>query len=461
MNRLLKYHLYIIGFLALTAAALWINWNCPPNYDEAHAWNIARYLSPAEIFAVSKTEGHPFLWYFLLMPLAKFNFLYPYALYFLNLILILSAFYLLYKYAPFPTYIKYLITFSAPFLQLYTAFARSYSLTILLLFTALALYPKRHQKQLFYLFTLFLLANTNLIGIFLALSLGSIYLFENLQNYYSSAKQNFRPLFYTLNFALIECLFLILQFYDYDRNIPKHTPISNSLQLDITNALAPLNIYTYTVIIICSLILFIKNHAYSAFFLLTIFYTQLIILFTSIYHGAIHHHLFLYIGLIAAFWLSASNRILTKTTFLPLALVASALIFNPNIQFKLKDKAYLYQLESSAHAINRFFPQDSHQQLLVLEHFDANIILPYLNDNITLLNQTMTDFTTLKAFNESLYHMYIPINRYTIIGAINTKPDILLYRSCGRNFYQNELLTFNLKYRLNDKYCIYTINSRF
>ena len=212
MNRLLKYHLYIIGFLALTAAALWINWNCPPNYDEAHAWNIARYLSPAEIFAVSKTEGHPFLWYFLLMPLAKFNFLYPYALYFLNLILILSAFYLLYKYAPFPTYIKYLITFSAPFLQLYTAFARSYSLTILLLFTALALYPKRHQKQLFYLFTLFLLANTNLIGIFLALSLGSIYLFENLQNYYSSAKQNFRPLFYTLNFALIECLFLILQF---------------------------------------------------------------------------------------------------------------------------------------------------------------------------------------------------------------------------------------------------------
>ena len=461
MNRLLKYHLYIIGFLALIAATLWINWNCPPNYDEAHAWNIARYLSPTEIFAVSKTEGHPFLWYFLLMPLAKFNFLYPYALYFLNLILILGAFYLLYKYAPFPTYIKYLITFSAPFLQLYTAFARSYSLTILLLFTALALYPKRHQKQLFYLFTLFLLANTNLIGIFLALSLGSIYLFENLQNYYSSAKQNFRPLFYTLNFALIECLFLILQFYDYDRNIPQYTPISNSLQLDITKALAPLNIYTYTALFIYSLILFIKNHAYSAFFLLITFYTQLIILFTSIYHGAIHHHLFLYIGFIAAFWLSASNRTLTKTTFLPLALVASALIFNPNIQFKLKDKAYLYQLESSAHAINRFFPQDSHQQLLVLEHFDANIILPYLNDNITLLNQTMTDFTTLKAFNESLHHIYILINRYRIIDAINTKPDILLYRSCGRNFYQNELLIFNLKYRLNDKYCIYTINSRF
>ena len=164
--------------------------------------------------------------------------------------------------------------------------------------------------------------------------------------------------------------------------------------------------------------------------------------------------LILFLSMVGSIFSESSVEKLKHNAFI-------SLIFNPNIQFKLKDKAYLYQLESSAHAINRLFPQDSPQQLLVLEHFDANIILPYLNDNIALLNQTMTDFTTLKAFNESLYHMYIPINRYTIIDAINVNPNILLYRSCGKNFYQNELLTFNLKYRLNDKYCIYTINSRF
>ena len=71
MKNILKYHLYIIGFAILTAAAVWLNWDCPPNYDEAHAWNIARHLSTAEIFTVSKTEGHPFLWYYLLMPKSK------------------------------------------------------------------------------------------------------------------------------------------------------------------------------------------------------------------------------------------------------------------------------------------------------------------------------------------------------------------------------------------------------
>ena len=117
MKNILKYHLYIIGFAILTAAAVWLNWDCPPNYDEAHAWNIARHLSTAEIFTVSKTEGHPFLWYYLLMPLAKANLLYPYSLYFLNLLHVIGAFYLLYRYAPFPAYVKYLITLSAPFLQ--------------------------------------------------------------------------------------------------------------------------------------------------------------------------------------------------------------------------------------------------------------------------------------------------------------------------------------------------------
>ena len=92
MKNILKYHLYIIGFAILTAAAVWLNWDCPPNYDEAHAWNIARHLSTAEIFTVSKTEGHPFLWYYLLMPLAKANLLYPYSLYFLNLLLVIGAF---------------------------------------------------------------------------------------------------------------------------------------------------------------------------------------------------------------------------------------------------------------------------------------------------------------------------------------------------------------------------------
>jgi len=356
MKNILKYHLYIIGFAILTAAAVWLNWDCPPNYDEAHAWNIARHLSTAEIFTVRKTEGHPFLWYYLLMPLAKANLLYPYSLYFLNLLLVIGAFYLLYRYAPFPAYVKYLITLSAPFLQLYAGFARSYTLSVFLLFSLLSFYPSRQKHPVFYLFLLLLLANTNLMGFWTAFPLGFIYFTENLC---SSFRNNF-----------------------------------------------------------------------------------------------------FYICLIAACWLEKEKSAAhSPSATLLLGIIALLLIFNPYNQYKKKDCAYLRSLQNSAVAINKLFP-GSKQQILVLEHFDANIIKPYLSPNIKLLNQTMTDFSSLKAFQETLYHFYRQINRYKIIETVAQTPDTLLYRTCGENTYRNDLLAFRLKYRLNSKYCLYTIEIR-
>ena len=39
--------------------------------DEANVWLIARELSPAELIREIKYQGHPCLWYFLVMPFAK------------------------------------------------------------------------------------------------------------------------------------------------------------------------------------------------------------------------------------------------------------------------------------------------------------------------------------------------------------------------------------------------------
>ena len=115
MEFLKRNHIYIIGLTLLALASIYFNWNCPPQFDEAHSWNIARYLKPLQIFDITKTEGHPFLWYYLLMPMAKTDFMYPYSLYTLNLILFLAAFFIFYRFAPFPNYLKYLITLSAIF----------------------------------------------------------------------------------------------------------------------------------------------------------------------------------------------------------------------------------------------------------------------------------------------------------------------------------------------------------
>ncbi len=460
MNKLISYHLYLIGFAVISIAAAYLNWNCPPNYDEAHAWNIARYLSPAEIFTIGKTEGHPFLWYYLLMPFAKTNFFYPYSLYFLNLIIILSAFYCLYKYAPFPAYAKYLITLSAPFLQLYSSFSRSYSLGILLLFCLLSLYPKRLSKPVLYLTILLLLANTSIIGLIAAFPLGLLCFYENLQHYLKKTASSYLVLL-SLNFALLELYLLGLQFYGYDPNIPQYTPIFRSLPEDLNRAFYPLNIWGFAIISLASFIIFILNRSFKAAFFLFIAFSGLIFLFGAVYHGAIHHHYFFFVYLIAAYWLAGVEKTapLSSRSFFLLSLLALLLIFNPYALYKKADRNYLQTLRQSAETINQLFPKE-HTQIYILEHFDANIIRPYLNDNITLLNQTLTNFTSLKAFQESLYHFYRTINRYAIIDNIRKNPTILLYRTCGEQNYYNMRLTFHLKYNLNNAYCLYAITAK-
>ena len=455
MKKLLKYHLYIIGFTILIISAAFLNLNCPPNYDEAHAWNIARYLSLTDIFTLSKTEGHPFLWFYILMPIAKTNFLYPYSLYVLNLIFMLGTFYLLYKYAPFPPYLKYLITFSAPFLQLYIAFARSYSLGLLLLFTLLSLYPYRHKKNILYLSLLLLTANTNLACFLGALILGISYFYENIKVSLQN-KTITTPTLQIIIVGLIELILIILQFYNYDTDITKHTPTSNTLISDINQALFPLNIYTYPILILISLYIFYKNKKYTALFFLISTQGLLFIIFHSLYHGGIHLHNFFYIYLICSYWISNTTQEkipLYKT--LPLAITAIALIFNPANQYKIADKHYLKQLTNSAVQINKLFPEHK-QKILVLEHFDGNIILPYLNNNITLINQNATNYTTLKGFQESLHHMYKRINIYTLTDFVQQNPNLLLFRTCGKPSYYNSNLAFYLRYELNTKYCLYT-----
>lgn len=459
MKTLLKYHLYIIGFTTLIISAILLNWNCPPNYDEAHAWNIARHLSLTEIFTLSKTEGHPFFWFYVLMPIAKTNFLYPYSLYTLNLIFMLGAFYLLYKNAPFPTYLKYLITFSAPFLQLYIAFARSYSLGLLLLFALLSIYPNRHKKNLLYLSLLLLTANTNLICFLGALTLGILYFYENIKESIKNRTITTHTQQVILT-GLIELLLIIIQFYNYDTYTTKYTPTFNPLITNINKALFPLNTYTYLILIFFSLYIFYQNKKYASLFFLISTQSLLFIIFNNLYHGEIHLHNFFYIYLICAYWLGNIERAhLTLSKFFPIVTLATALIFNTSNQYKTADKNYLQQLQNSAQQINQLFPKKE-QTIIVLEHFDGNIILPYLSNNITLINQTTSNFKTLKGFQESLYHMYKRINIYTLTDFVQKNPNLLLFRTCEKPSYYNSNLAFHLRHELNSRYCLYSVEMR-
>lgn len=454
MQNFLKYHLYIFCFIAVTTAAILLNWDSPPNFDEAHAYNIARFLSPTEIFSISKTEGHPFLWYYLLMLIAKPHLFYPHALYALNLIIMLFALWLLCKNAPFPTFLKYFIILSAPFLQFYSSFARSYSLTILLLFTALSIFPQQQKKQLSYLSILLLLANTNIIGLLFAAPLGIILLISNIKQ----ASKDIRPLLISINAALLELLLILLQFLGHDTNIPQYTPTFMPLKESLNLTFFPLNTWAFSILSAVALIIFIKQKHYAPAFFLLFVYAELAVLFAKIYQGTMQHHNFFYIALLSAFWINKTlpPKKNSNWQLLPLAVTAFLLIFNPNNQFKNKDRQYLQNLRDSAFQINQLYKEKS-AEIIVFEQLDANIIHPYLDKNIELFDQKITNFKTPDAFSHFLYQFYMPIIPADIANKVKKSPQTLLYKACGENKYHNTLTDFTLKYSLNQTYCLYDI----
>ena len=452
MKELLKHHLYIIGFSLVIGFAFYLNWQTPPNLDEARAYVIAQNLSLFEIFSISKTEGHPFLWYYILKPITKLHYFYPYNLYAINIILYIIALYLLYKYAPFSTYLKYSITLSLPFLKLYNSFARCYSLTLMLCFMLMCLYQKRHQKTLSYLTLIILLANSSSVGFFAAFSLGLMFLYECL--FIQQHKKHPIELTIIFLFGAIELLLLLIQFYGYNKDIPLNTPVFQPLTKDINTAFHPLNIYVLSLLYLSSILIFIKNKNFASVFFLILSSSQLTFLLTQIHHGGSHHYYFYYIYLICAYWLSHKKN--TKQT-IPLYILSFALIFNTNMNYKHIDITYLKTLKNSALEINNLFT-NTPQEIIILEDFNGNILQPYLSSNITLLNQTATPYTTLKGLSEFLYFLYVPINNQDIIKKVQKNPHVLIYHTCGNNTLENNNLIFNLKYRLNKTYCLYDIN---
>ena len=376
---------------------------------------------------------------------------YPYNLFLLNLLIILSAFYFLYKYAPFSTLTKYLITFSAPFLQLYVSYARSYSLTLLLLFILLSIYEKRSQKTLLYLTLIILLANTNIIGFCLAAPLGLLYLKET----YALRKKNITPVLLTFTFGLLEILLIICQFYSYDTSIPSHTPIFSSLEENLNKVFFPLNIQLFIIIVLITIFTLCKNKRYQGLFFLIMANIGLLLLFFNIYSGNLHHHAFFYIILIAAYWIGCTEEEpnLNAKQLLPLSILAFLMIFNI---YDYRKRQYYNNLRESAISINQKYPNQP-VNIFILDPFTADIILPYLTPNITLLNQTATAVTTLKGLQEFLYYFYIPINSDTILKTAQKFPDTLLYKNCGKESYMNKRTIFKLKTHLTSEYCLYDI----
>ena len=181
--------------------------------DEANVWLMAKELSPIQLLRELKYQGHPCLWYFLVMPFAKAGLPFRTISVISYLVMAAGAGVFLYK-APIHGVTKALCLFSPMFSYYYSVVARNYCLSALILILLAYFYSKRNEKCILYGLLLGLLVQTDSIVLLTAGLISLMWLAENLYQVYK--KRNIGPLLNILRGIWIPFASLLLwiaQFY--------------------------------------------------------------------------------------------------------------------------------------------------------------------------------------------------------------------------------------------------------
>lgn len=168
-----------ILLLAIYAAVTWFTavhheaW-C----DEADPWLLARDENFFNIVARTGYIGSPALWYLFLVPFAKAGLPY-FAMTAANLLIALATAAIMIFCAPFSFLMRALICFSYLFIYEYSVIARSYGISVLVIFSLAALYHRQRRIGLLSAALIGLLANTNVHGMLVSMSITAAYLLSN------------------------------------------------------------------------------------------------------------------------------------------------------------------------------------------------------------------------------------------------------------------------------------------
>lgn len=169
--------------------------------DELQAWMIARDSSSLiDLYKNLRYEGHPSLWYFFLYVITRFTDN-PLAMQLLHLVIASVTVYIFAKFSPFTKLQKILFSFGYfPFYE-YHLIGRNYSLGILFIFLFCHFFTKIKRNYLVLSIVLTFLANTNVYGTIVAISLAATLIFEN----FLSRKSKKIEKFSFINILILTC----------------------------------------------------------------------------------------------------------------------------------------------------------------------------------------------------------------------------------------------------------------
>lgn len=152
-----------------------------PWRDEANVWLMARDLSPLQLLKEIKYQGHPCLWYFLVMPFAKAGLPFRTIGMISTIVMTVAAGIYLWK-GPQWIGIKALVVFSPVFTYFYPTIARNYCLIALILILLAWNYSERNAHPVRYGILLGLLVQADTIAIAPAGMIAFVWLVENVYN---------------------------------------------------------------------------------------------------------------------------------------------------------------------------------------------------------------------------------------------------------------------------------------
>lgn len=211
--------------------------------DEANVWLLARELSPLQLLREIKYQGHPCLWYFIVMPFAKLGLPFKTLSVISFLIMSVSAGIFVYR-APFCCITKAVCLISPVFSYYYPVVARNYCLIALLMILLAVFHTKRNDRPVIYGILLGLLVQSDTIVLAAAGLISLMWLAESIVK---SIKEKSGSVILQaakgLWIPLASLLLWILQFYQVSDSPEYHPQI-----LSFTDMMHEIRNFSYSIL---------------------------------------------------------------------------------------------------------------------------------------------------------------------------------------------------------------------
>lgn len=208
-----------IVYSALTLAMIPLH---EPWRDESQAWLISRDASLGDLFgSILCEEGHPALWFLILMPFAKMGA--PYVtMQIISAVFMIAALAILYV-SDIPMAVKLIVPVTCLFVYEIPTIARSYSVLALLCALIIADYPHRDKHPYRYALWLALLFQTHVWAFGFAGGMLIVWLYDMIRNRTLRVRENYTALL----LPLLSALLAAIELFPNGSNSPQVTPLAN------------------------------------------------------------------------------------------------------------------------------------------------------------------------------------------------------------------------------------------